>query len=40
MRDQDKTKKQLVDELRELRQQIADLEKSETKSKQAEEVQS
>jgi PAS domain S-box-containing protein len=37
MRDEDKTKKQLITELAELRQRIAELEASETKRKRAEE---
>ena len=39
MKDKDKTKEQLIDELTDLRQRIAELEKSETEHKKAEEVQ-
>lgn len=38
IKNQDKTKEQLMDELRELRKRIAVLEESETQHKQAEEV--
>lgn len=38
MRDQNKTKKQLINELAELRQKIAELETSESRRKQAEEA--
>lgn len=38
MKDEDKTKEQLIDELLELRQRIAELEKSETKRKEAAEA--
>jgi hypothetical protein len=37
MKDQDKTKKQLIDELVELRPKIIELEKTESKLKEAEE---
>ena len=38
MKDQDKTKKQLIDEMVELRQQVIELEKTESKLKEAEEL--
>jgi len=38
MKDEDKTKEQLIDELLQLRQRIAELEKSKTKRKEAAEA--
>ena len=38
MKDEDKTKEQLIDELREIRRRITDLETSEAERKQAEET--
>ena len=40
MRDEPKTKEQLINELAELRQRIAELEAAETERKRAEEVHS